>query len=277
MERLKPAEVHMFGIHGEKHKTLYSTRIFLPIDYEAITVRANVIQGDHPFLIGLATLERMGAYHDFSERTLSFKLEKKQVKVKLETPGKHQIIPLFKETSSFSTIVYRYEQTENDLNLKKLHENTGHANLSDIRTLLQHAGRWKQEYAEAIESIIIDCPSRKACRPKPAPVTDISHISPIFNQEAELDITCFHGRPLLHTEYKKTKFSSAAPLQSRHLTHIWNAFVSSWIFSGAHGPPQLLQGDEEFEKEFFKTKCAEWSISFCATAAKAKWQQGIVK
>ena len=99
----------------------------------------------------------------------------------------------------------------------------------------------------------------------------------MFNEEVDLDVVCFIGKPFLRTECKTTKLSSIIQLPNREATTLWNSFVYSWIFSTAHSPPGLLQADPEFNNGVFSERTKQWGIIFKITAAKAKWQQGIVE
>ena len=62
LERQVPIlDVHCFGRYGKEVKTLYSVLIPLPITDHNVLVRADVLPGAHPFLLGGDTQERMGA------------------------------------------------------------------------------------------------------------------------------------------------------------------------------------------------------------------------
>ena len=264
---------HRFGYYGEPVKTICSVFVPLPIHGHDVSVRVDLLPGAHPFLLGAETQERMKAKLCYETKTLAFKLGSDKAVIKLIKPDKHYLIPLKSDAPSYITTV-----SKDEIDFKKLHINAGHASFENIKKLLDHAGLWAPTHADPIKAIISDC---EACKtsgsPVSAPVVDINHVEPNFNEEVELDIVYFHGKPFLHMECKKTKLSSTIQLENREAVTLWNAFVHSWIFSTAHGPPAVLQGDPEFDNAVFKERAEKWGIALNATAAKAKWQQGIIE
>ena len=267
-------KTHRFGYYGEEIKSLYSVNIPLPLKDRRVTVRADLLPGAHPFLLGGDTQERMRATLDYASRTLCMMLGNIPIKVKLIKPDKHLLIPLNGTTPSYITS----GSSKSDIDLKRLHANTGHASFDNMKTLLKHADLWDSALADPLRSIISDCTAcLEARKPVPAPVVDIHHIEPVFNDEVELDIVYFHGHPFLHCECKKTKLSSTVQLENREAKTLWNSFIYSWVFTTAHGPPNVLQGDPEFDNKVFKERSTQWGIKLKVTAAKAKWQQGIVE
>ena len=270
--KLSPiALIHKFGLKGVPEHTKYSAYIRLPIRGKIILVRADVLPGDHPFLIGLSTQEKMKASIDTSNRKMTIRLDDIPFTILLERKGKYLTLPICELSQSF------YASSDNDqLDLKKLHENSGHSSLQNLRTLLEHAGRWKKDYSDALKSIIFDCDVCKTTgSPQAAPVADIDHIDPIFNNEVEIDVVYFDGRPFLHAECKKTKLSAISQLHSRQSSDLWNAFLTTWLF--VYGPPSKLQADPEFDISMIRQKTKDWGIALEIVAAKAHWQQGIVE
>ena len=58
---------HRFARQGIKFGTLYSVQIPVPTGKKWVKVRADVIPGDHPFLIGYPALKKMRANIDLDQ------------------------------------------------------------------------------------------------------------------------------------------------------------------------------------------------------------------
>ena len=85
LESLEPCHpAHLLGRHGKMQKSLFSVRIPLPLKENLGTVHGDVIEGDHPFLIGLPTLERTIAKYDQEGMSLTIFMGEKKVTLELK-------------------------------------------------------------------------------------------------------------------------------------------------------------------------------------------------
>ena len=266
-------QTHRFGHYGDDIRTFCTVYVPLPIPDHNVFVRTDVLPGVQSFLLGADTQQRMRAKLDYEAKVLKITLGEKEIPLRLIRPGKHLLIPLQGMRPSYLTTVH-----SGDINLTKPHINTCHSSYANMKKQLEHAGLWHEEHKEPLKSIIEDCDvCKRSGDHTTAPIVDIKHVSPEFNVKVELDVVFFHGKPFLNSECKKTRLSATIQLSNRESTTLWNSFVQSWISAAGHGRPSVPKADPEFDRSIFKERATRWRISLQITAAKAKWQQGIIE
>ena len=139
---------HHFGVYGDFIKTLCFVHIPLPIERYNVTVRAELLPDGHPFLLGLQAQERMKAKIDTANMRLTLKLGSEIVQITVKKFDKHFVMPLRQISKSYLT-----NFQDGNIDLRKLHLNTGLLSLENMKTLLVHAGLWKSDYLEPLKSI----------------------------------------------------------------------------------------------------------------------------
>ena len=135
--------------------------------------------------------------------------------------------------------------------IEKVHKHIcGHANLTDIRLLLQRNDIWNDHIEDYVHRLIEGCHKcQSTAPPQPPRKVSISSLSKGLNNLVCVDHFFLNGITIFHAMDTVTRFSAAQVVSSTSLEEAVLAFETCWV--AQFGYPDAIQGDDAFMKGAF--------------------------
>lgn len=192
-------------------------------------------------------------------------------------PSRHYYIPSSSPSSTMHSDANQSAASallsENDI--RKLHEQLGHASGNQLEQFLKDAKKWDKTYHAMIQSVTKDCSCVLAKPPAPRPVCSIESRPTEVQKHISIDIVFFNRKPFLHSIDNCSKWSELGPLRSRRLKDQLDVLKRIQIYR--HGIPSSIRSDQEFNKSLFLEFCRSHNIKLVAVAANHHEGNAIVE
>lgn len=307
---------HLFGPSTTPMKSICAVRVpficKVPGGDQLATfnIRFDVIDGRLPFLIGLPSLLAMKGTLNFQYSNLSINISGVIYRLRLLKRSSHLELPLvctithqraLRENNELNKLDHRiggaqkrdlrnsYYTPTTKMNLQschsnkqlsladlnKMHKQLGHASATKMKTFIREAHMWDPSYNDTIDKIVQECTCALAQPPLPRPVCTTS-MTPDSNQShLSIDVVYFEQKPFLHIIDDRTKWSETGLLRTRRLKD--QIEVLERIQLHRHGLPEVIRGDQEFNKAPFIQFCSSKDIRFVSVAANHHEGNAIVE
>lgn len=307
---------HLFGPSNNLMKTLCAVRVPFtcssPHGGKVINfdIRFDVIDGTLPFLIGLPSLVSMKASLNFRYSNISIIIDRVIYRLQLVKRSSHLELPLnCNIVHQRSLRVYNEQRGENNIKqnhhswnlqrsyynpaaektmhsfksnkllssseLQKLHEQLGHATATRMKTFLREAQTWDPSYSNLIDIITTKCTCVLASPPEPRPVCAATATPECSQTHLSIDILFFNRKPFLHVIDDRTKWSEVGALRTRRLCDQIDVLKRIQFYR--HGIPEVIRGDQEYNKDEFLKFCRSFDIKFNSVAANHHEGNAIVE
>lgn len=298
---------HLFGPSNKPMKTICAVRVPFTCNIAQnnssvlFNIRFDVIEGDLPFLIGLPSLLAMKGTLNFQYCNLSLIIQRTTYRLQLVKRSSHLELPLIcnvthqrphrdvndlspssdasKHGPPRSNIRNNYytpvsESTLVSLNpttlltksdLEKVHAQLGHATATKMKAFIREAHQWDPSYSNTIDQIVNNCNCSLASNPLPRPVCSTSSTPLQSESNISIDVVFFNKKPFLHIIDDRTKWSEVGLLRTRRLSD--QIDLLKRIQFHRHGLPNVIRGDQEYNKPQFLGFCMSLDIQFAPVAA----------
>lgn len=306
---------HQFGPSDHPRKTICTVRVpFMckdPQKNETVhfKIKFDVIDGSLPFLIGLPSLLAMKATINFQYHSLSLAIRNSLYRLQLVRQSSHLRLPLESEvthqralkslnrsthyskrrilstnhfshyyTPSFLSKTTEKKDKDHDLSsveLKKIHEQLGHATYSQMQSFLKEARRWNPSYEKELKSVTQNCECARAAPPLPRPVCSNGDQPTKKQSQLSIDIVYFNGKPFMHCIDNLTRWSETGVLRTRRLCDQINVIKRIQFYR--HGLPDSIKADQEYNRHEFKEFCSLFDIKLITIAANYHEANSIVE
>lgn len=235
-----------------RYRGLGDIVIRLPVSNDHFAeVKAEVVDVDVPFLLGLDALTQFEVILNFGENTVVSKCDGWSL------PLKRKLGHVYIEW--VPSILY----TEREL--RRVHRNFYHPQPDKLYALLKraHPDTTNPGTLAELEKIQSTCDvcQREADAPYRFRVS-LPHTEVVFNRIVSLDLMKLNNRSVLHAVDRDTKFSAACFLNGETTLHVWQAFLRIWVTTYVGYPDTLaLDQGPQFSSEEWKSLAHDAGIS----------------
>lgn len=162
---------------------------------------------------------------------------------------------------------------------KRMH-NLTHDHPQQLIRLCKDAGWLNPELEKAIITVTENCAScAMTGPPSPSKKISISHVNEQFNSEIQADFTYFRIRgeiyPALHVVDVGTGFSEVRLVETRRADNLLSELDMAWIY--AHGSPDVLSADDEFNRPTIRKELAARAIGFKPRPSRRHNKCGVIE
>lgn len=253
-----------------------------------ILLDMHVIENDIPLLLSRSTMRKMGMVIDNSEDKIYALGGEENL---LCTGSGHILIPIARcpesikptecltRTNEQLSVFLTQDSSPKEI-AKHLHRYFAHPSTRQLKKVLDNAD-WqnREEIVKALHETEKQCDFCIKHKTKEAPHRRVAMpLGERFNDVVAMDLKQLaNGRLILHMIDTVTRFSSAAPIDSKKADHILTKTFEKWICIFGRPRSYISDNGGEFVNETFNEACSNLSIVLKTSPSESPWCNGIVE
>ena len=195
------------------------------------TILPDVVESDIPLLLSRQAMKTAGVKMDLESDTAQ--MFDKDIALNLTTSG-HYCIPIdsaekIPVQKVFSVDLEEMASKDRYKTLFKLHRQFAHPPMKKLKSLLQDADQWKDEYSNLLEDIGNTCELCKRYAKTPSrPVVDLPMASQ-FNEKVSMDLKQWNGHWILHIIDMWSRYTVSVFINRKKPSDVIDALMQRWI------------------------------------------------
>ena len=242
-----------------------------------VTVITDVVESDIPLLLSRNAMKRAGVKLDLEND--SAKIFGKEVALNLTLSG-HYCIPIDRAEQIpveevFSINFEGMGREDRYKILIKLHRQFAHPPLKKLKSLLQDANLWKDDYTDMLEDIVRRCDlCKRYSKTPPRPVVGMP-MATQFNEKVAMDLKQWNGQWILHIIDMWSRYTISVFINRKRSSEVINALMQKWV--GIFGVMGSIMTDNggEFSSDEMREVMSILNVRVITTAAESPFQNGL--
>lgn len=249
-------------------------------------VRALVVDGDVPFIMGKDALVSHGAVEDHKRNRITFRtiFGPATLNTSISHEDGHARIALGGLSAAANVaesmlVDMRSPKSDKDRDgrdlVQRIHART-HIHPDTCEMLLKRAGRWSKSANDELKRTVQSCHvCQKSGEPQKMNKFSLSKLNREFNDVVEIDIMYWGKKMMLHAVDTATGYSEIVMVSSRKLTTLLSVLDKMWCLR--HGSPTKFKGDQEFNKKPLKDWMKHRGCQFVPVPSRRHNKSGVVE
>ena len=257
-------------------ETLQSMTIPATIAGKDVTISTDVVSSDIPLLLSKTAMKQAKMKLDLENDTANIF----GVNVPLDhTTSGHYCLPIDSQDVPVEVFAVKLDQLTDEERYRtilKLHRQFAHPPALKLKTLMQNAGVWKDEFTPDLEKIQDSCELCKVYkRTPPRPVVAMPMASR-FNEKVSMDLKKWGNKWILHLIDMWSRFTVSVFINRKTPNEIIDKIMMHWIGAG-FGVMESVFTDNggEFSSEETREVSSILNIEVATTAADSPFQNGL--
>ena len=242
-----------------------------------MTVKTDVVESDIPLLLSRSAMKKTEVNLDLEN--VSAKVFVKDVALNL-TLSRHNCIPIDKAEripveEVFSINLENMKREDRHKVLIKLHRQFAHSPVKKLRSLLQDANLWKDDYKDLLEDIDRKCVlCKRYSNTPPRPVVGMP-MATQFNEKVAMDLKQWNGRWILHIIDTWSMYTISVFINRKRSSDIINALTQKWV--GVFGIMGSIMTDNggEFSSDEMREVMSILNVKVITMPAESPFQNGL--
>ena len=242
-----------------------------------VTIKTDVVGSDIPLLLSRTAMKRAGVKMDLENDSAT--IFGKDIALNLTTSG-HYCIPIDRTENIaveevFSVKLEEMGRQDKVKTLLKLHRQFAHPRPRKLKSLLQDADIWRDDYQELLEEIDRKCELCKRYSKTPArPVVGMP-MATQFNEKVAMDLKQWKGRWILHIIDMWSRYTISVFINKKRPSEVINALMQNWV--GVFGVMGSILTDNggEFNADEMREVMSILNVRVLTTAAESPFQNGL--
>ena len=195
-----------------------------------VTITTYVVESDIPLLLSRSAMKRAGVKMDLENDSAN--IFGKDVALNLTFSG-HYCIPIDRTEKIavdevFSVKLEGMETKDRHKTLLKLHRQFAHPPVKKLKSLLQAANLWKDEYKDLLEDIDSKCDlCKRYSKTPPRPVVSMP-MATSFNETVAMDLKQLNGQWILHIKDMWSSYSTSVFINRKTSRDVF-ALMQKWV------------------------------------------------
>ena len=242
-----------------------------------VMIRTDVVGSDIPLLLSRSAMKTAGVKMDMENETAN--IFGKDVSLNLTTSG-HYCIPIDRMEEIpveevFSVKLEEMDSKNRYKTLVKLHRQFAHPPLKKLKSLLQNAGLWRNEYEDLLEEINKSCDlCKRYAKTPPRPVIGLP-MAYHFNELVAMDLKQWNGRWILHIIDMWSRYTVSVLINRKRPSNVIDALMQRWVaVFGVMGSIMTDNGGE-FSSDETREVMSMLNVRLITTAAESPFQNGL--
>ena len=242
-----------------------------------VMIRTDVVGSDIPLLLSRSAMKTAGVKMDMENDTAN--IFGKDVSLNLTTSG-HYCIPIDRMEEIpvgevFSVKLDEMDSKDRYKTLVKLHRQFAHPPLKKLKSLLQNARLWRNEYEDLLEEINKSCDlCKRYAKTPPRPVVGLPMASH-FNETVAMDLKQWNGRWILHIIDMWSRYTVSVLINRKRPSNVIDALMQRWVaVFGVMGSIMTDNGGE-FSSDETREVMSMLNVRLITTAAESPFQNGL--
>ena len=196
-----------------------------------VTIKTDVVGSDIPLLLSRTAMKRAGVKMDLENDSAT--IFGKDIALNLTTSG-HYCIPIDRTENIaveevFSVKLEEMGRQDKVKTLLKLHRQFAHPRPRKLKSLLQDADIWRDDYQDLLEEIDRKCELCKRYSKTPArPVVGMP-MATQFNEKVAMDLKQWKGRWILHIIDMWSRYTISVFINRKRPSEVINALMQNWV------------------------------------------------
>ena len=242
-----------------------------------VTIKTDVVGSDIPLLLSRTAIKRAGVKMDLENDSAT--IFGKDIALNLTTSG-HYCIPIDRTENIaveevFSVKLEEMGRQDKVKTLLKLHRQFAHPRPRKLKSLLQDADIWRDDYQDLLEEIDRKCELCKRYSKTPArPVVGMP-MATQFNEKVAMDLKQWKGRWILHIIDMWSRYTISVFINRKRPSEVINALMQNWV--GVFGVMRSILTDNggEFNADEMREVMSILNVRVLTTAAESPFQNGL--
>ena len=242
-----------------------------------VTIKTDVVGSDIPLLLSRTAMKRAGVKMDLENDSAT--IFGKDIALNLTTSG-HYCIPIDRTENIaveevFSVKLEEMGRQDKVKTLLKLHRQFAHPRPRKLKSLLQDADIWRDDYQDLLEEIDRKCELCKRYSKTPArPVVGMP-MATQFNEKVAMDLKQWKGRWILHIIDMWSRYTISVFINRKRPSEVINALMQNWV--GVFGVMVSILTDNggEFNSDEMREVMSILNVRVLTTAAESPFQNGL--
>ena len=242
-----------------------------------VTIKTDVVGSDIPLLLSRTAMKRAGVKMDLENDSAT--IFGKDIALNLTTSG-HYCIPIDRTENIaveevFSVKFEEMGRQDKVKTLLKLHRQFAHPRPRKLKSLLQDADIWRDDYQDLLEEIDRKCELCKRYSKTPArPVVGMP-MATQFNEKVAMDLKQWKGRWILHIIDMWSRYTISVFINRKRPSEVINALMQNWV--GVFGVMGSILTDNggEFNADEMREVMSILNVRVLTTAAESPFQNGL--
>ena len=242
-----------------------------------VTIKTDVVGSDIPLLLSRTAMKRAGVKMDLENDSAT--IFGKDIALNLTTSG-HYCIPIDRTENIaveevFSVKLEEMGRQDKVKTLLKLHRQFAHPRPRKLKSLLQDADIWRDDYQDLLEEIDRKCELCKRYSKTPArPVVGMP-MATQFNEKVAMDLKQWKGRWILHIIDMWSRYTISVFINRKRPSEVINALMQNWV--GVFGVMGSILTDNggEFNADEMREVMSILNVRVLTTAAESPFQNGL--
>ena len=242
-----------------------------------VMIRTDVVGSDIPLLLSRSAMKTAGVKMDMENDTAN--IFGKDVALNLTTSG-HYCIPIDRMEEIpveevFSVKLEEMDSKDRYKTLVKLQRQFAHPPLKKLKSLLQNAGLWRNEYVDLLEEINKSCDlCKRYAKTPPRPVVGLP-MATHFNETVAMDLKQWNGRWILHIIDMWSRYTVSVLINRKKPSNVIDALMQRWVaVFGVMGSIMTDNGGE-FSSDETREVMSLLNVRLLTTAAESPFQNGL--
>ena len=242
-----------------------------------VMIRTDVVGSDIPLLLSRSAMKTAGVKMDMENDTAN--IFGKDVAFNLTTSG-HYCIPIDRMEEIpveevFSVKLEEMDSKDRYKTLVKLHRQLAHPPLKKLKSLLQNAGLWRNEYVDLLEEINKSCDlCKRYAKTPPRPVVGLP-MATHFNETVAMGLKQWNGRWILHIIDMWSRYTVSVLINRKKPSNVIDALMQRWVaVFGVMGSIMTDNGGE-FSSDETREVMSMLNVRLLTTAAESPFQNGL--
>ena len=241
------------------------------------TIKTDVVGSDIPLLLSRTAMKRAGVKMDLENDSAT--IFGKDIALNRTTSG-HYCIPIDRTENIaveevFSVKLEEMGRQDKVKTLLKLHRQFAHPRPRKLKSLLQDADIWRDDYQDLLEEIDRKCELCKRYSKTPArPVVGMP-MATQFNEKVAMDLKQWKGRWILHIIDMWSRYTISVFINRKRPSEVINALMQNWV--GVFGVMGSILTDNggEFNADEMREVMSILNVRVLTTAAESPFQNGL--
>ena len=242
-----------------------------------VTIKTDVVGSDIPLLLSRTAMKRAGVKMDLENDSAT--IFGKDIALNLTTSG-YYCIPIDRTENIaveevFSVKLEEMGRQDKVKTLLKLHRQFAHPRPRKLKSLLQDADIWRDDYQDLLEEIDRKCELCKRYSKTPArPVVGMP-MATQFNEKVAMDLKQWKGRWILHIIDMWSRYTISVFINRKRPSEVINALMQNWV--GVFGVMGSILTDNggEFNADEMREVMSILNVRVLTTAAESPFQNGL--
>ena len=242
-----------------------------------VTIKTDVVGSDIPLLLSRTAMKRAGVKMDLENDSAT--IFGKDIALNRTTSG-HYCIPIDRTENIaveevFSVKLEEMGRQDKVKTLLKLHRQFAHPRPRKLKSLLQDADIWRDDYQDLLEEIDRKCELCKRYSKTPArPVVGMP-MATQFNEKVAMDLKQWKGRWILHIIDMWSRYTISVFINRKRPSEVINALMQNWV--GVFGVMGSILTDNggEFNADEMREVMSILNVRVLTTAAESPFQNGL--